>query len=638
MFNRLGFDPDRLPFTLRTAIAACLAVWIAWIAGLEHPQWSGMTVWAASLPVRGHLLEKSVYRALGTMAGAIFGTALLVVANGQPWVVAIGLSLWIGLSAGLGNVVRGFASYGTMLAGYTAAMVALLHSAHSAAPFAVGADRTLTVLIGVVMALGAGWFAAPSVGADDLASRVRTLTRRILGDLSNHMSGAPPDPSGHGSLLSAMAAIEDGLDQHAAGSLRSQKAARHLRRALLAQVATVLWMRRPAGVSESTAAGLIAEASRATDPAVQADALHRAAALVAHTGLRDALVTLAASAGADMPATEDVPVGALVPAVLHRDWVGAFEAQVRATIVVAAVAAVWVATGWDSGVYMMLGAAIMTTVFSTLDNPAVILRQVIVGQVLGVAGALACRWLVWPLASGEAGLVAGIMPFVLLGGLLYGHRRGAGPPGFDYNMVLLLLLQPVWPLTGSIVHSLTTGMAVILGPVIGLVAFLLIFPVSGKRRLETLAAMMVHEIEAMAARQGTSWRRRVWRARLYHRILRLVRWADKTGVSRREVVDGGFALLLAGACVLHIDELQQRPGLASGTARRLTATRSRIARVGTDPQAAARALCACADRLDADQDADGALLRDAAAQLSACELFILRASGSRALAFRFSLP
>ncbi len=476
--DRLGFDPDRLPFTLRTAAAACLAVWLAWLAGLEHPQWSGMTVWAASLPVRGHLLEKSLYRALGTMFGAIFGTALLVVARGQPWVVAIGLSLWIGLSAGLGNVVRGFAAYGTMLAGYTAAMVALLHSAHPAAPFAVGVDRTLTVLIGVAVALGAGWFASSAGGADEPAAQVQALTRRILGDLANHLSGAPPDPAEHGRLLSAMAAIEEGLDQQTAGSLRMWKVARRLRRVLLAQVAIVLWMRRPPGETAPGIANLIANAARA-DAAAQGDDLRRAAVLVTHSGLRDALLTLAASAGANDPA-DDVPGGTLVPTVLHRDWIGAFEAMFRATFVVAAVASVWIATGWDGGMFMMLGVAIMTTVFSTFDNPAVMLRQVIVGQALGVAGALVCRWLVWPLANGEAGLIAGVMPFVLIGGLFFGHRRGAGPQGFDYNMVLLLLLQPVWPLTGSVGHSLMTGAAVILGPVVGLAAFLLIqLPANG---------------------------------------------------------------------------------------------------------------------------------------------------------------
>ena len=53
---RWGFDSARLRQHLRTAFAACIAVFAAWALGLEHPQWAGMTVWAASQPLRGKLL------------------------------------------------------------------------------------------------------------------------------------------------------------------------------------------------------------------------------------------------------------------------------------------------------------------------------------------------------------------------------------------------------------------------------------------------------------------------------------------------------------------------------------------------------------------------------------------------------
>ena len=85
--SRLGFEAAKLSFGLRTAIAACLALAIAWQLGLEHPQWSAMTVWAASQPLRGHLLEKSAARLGGTIIGALFGMALMIVSHGQPAVL-----------------------------------------------------------------------------------------------------------------------------------------------------------------------------------------------------------------------------------------------------------------------------------------------------------------------------------------------------------------------------------------------------------------------------------------------------------------------------------------------------------------------------------------------------------------------
>ncbi|UFN50155.1 FUSC family protein [Roseomonas sp. OT10] len=616
--ERLGFDPARLRFALRTALAACCAVVLAWLLGLEHPQWSGMTVWAASLPVRGHLLEKGLFRALGTVAGSAFGMGLLLAAGNDPWWIVTGLALWLGLCAGAGNLLRGFASYGAILAGYSAAMVALLHSARWASPLAIGIDRMLTVLVGVAVALALGWIFAAATDPADPARRARDLSARLLAAAAAHLAGRGPRPAEEDErLLSGMAAIEDGLDSHAAGSLRSRAMVRSVRRLLSAQVALLLWMRRPPspGPHEALAAAL---REAADDPAPAP--LQRAAALAGNDPLlREALTALAAAAG-------EAPGAGPGGVPLHRDWVGAREAMLRAVAVNATVGALWLATGWEAGVFMLLGTAIMTTVFSTADQPTRILPQVLLGQAIGIAAALACRWLAWPLAGGEAGLVALMLPFILAGGVLFGHRRGSGPVGFDANMVLLLLLQPSWPLAGSLEHSLTVGAAVLLGPAIGLLAFHLVFPVDGRRRLRMLSGMMVREVEAMAARRGASLHRPVWRARLYHRVLRLVRWAEKTGTSRAQVAEGGFALLLLGSAVLHLDEVLREPGLEARVARPLALALARLRQVGTQPGRAARALRRAADRLAADPRVDTALLREAAAELSGQAGFIGQAA------------
>src|SRR5690606_22755459 len=63
---RLGFDVAALPFTLRTALAACAALLLGWLMGLDHAQWAAMTVWATSQPLRGQIFEKSLFRMAGT--------------------------------------------------------------------------------------------------------------------------------------------------------------------------------------------------------------------------------------------------------------------------------------------------------------------------------------------------------------------------------------------------------------------------------------------------------------------------------------------------------------------------------------------------------------------------------------------
>ena len=175
--TRWGFDASRLRFAFRTAVACCVAVLVAWMLGLEHPQWSGMTVWIASQPLRGHLIEKSIFRLAGTVSGTLVGVALVALSNGQVLVLVIGLALWSGLCAGIGNVQRGFVSYGTILAGYSAAMVALLGSEHPEHIVALGVDRLLTVLVGVAIALLVGWFVARRPSDEVMTSRCTSSLR-----------------------------------------------------------------------------------------------------------------------------------------------------------------------------------------------------------------------------------------------------------------------------------------------------------------------------------------------------------------------------------------------------------------------------------------------------------------------------
>ncbi|MFT4266703.1 MAG: FUSC family protein, partial [Xenophilus sp.] len=165
--RRGGFEPARLAFTLRTALGAGLALLLAGALGLGHPPWAAMTVWIAAQPVRGHLLEKSLFRLLGTVLGVAYGVALVALGGGAPAVVVPGLALWVALCTGAGQLLRGFAGYGTLLAGYSAAMVALLEADRPGHIAALGLDRLLTILVGVgvALAVSARFAAAGGPGA-----------------------------------------------------------------------------------------------------------------------------------------------------------------------------------------------------------------------------------------------------------------------------------------------------------------------------------------------------------------------------------------------------------------------------------------------------------------------------------------
>ncbi|WP_445004083.1 FUSC family protein [Halomonas mongoliensis] len=593
-----GFDIERLRFGLRTALASCLALVAAWSLGLEHPQWSAMTVWAASQPVRELMVEKSLYRMAGTLVGTAVGLLLLMVAGDSlPWLV-IGLALWVGLCAGAGNALYSLLSYGALLSGYSAAMVALLGSADSLGTLALGADRLLTVLVGVVMALLVGLLFTPRARRSELEEQGRRCTTRVLHQLAarlgrHHHSGAqaPSD------LLVDIALLEAQLEPSAAGSRRARHSARTQRTILAALTAALLWMRRrgQAGTLSPAVERAVHAAALAMDRAAPlpevAGHLQRAQALASPGDpalaevlerLADALLARQRFRDTGRARRTEGRLGML----RHRDWVHARHAMLRTTGVLLVVGLAWVATGWPAGAYVMLGTAVMVTLFSTLENPAWMMRHVLLWQAIAALQALTVRWLLWPLADAEWQLIALLAPFILVTVIPFAHRRTQNGT-VDYVMVLLLLSQPALPLVGTFSHSLAVALAVVTGPLLALIAFRLIFPTSARHRQRRLEGMMLNELEALA-RQGTAERAAIWEARLYHRVMQLVHWSHRRGDATQRVVDGSLAALTLGETLQALQHHGEQADAA--TRRRLAASLRRLGRLRQSPQEAAAAL------------------------------------------------
>jgi hypothetical protein len=116
-----------------------------------------------------------------------------------------------------------------MLAGYSASMLALLDNGNPVHVYALGWDRLVHRTDRRGCRLVVGWLFTP-VGAEIPGDgRVPTLraaccaTSPTLPTASGHSALSPRDLA---ERLAVMAAIEEGLDPHAAGSQRSRRAVR----------------------------------------------------------------------------------------------------------------------------------------------------------------------------------------------------------------------------------------------------------------------------------------------------------------------------------------------------------------------------------------------------------------------------
>lgn len=591
--TKFGFDPRQISFAARTALAACAALAVAWAAGLEHPQWAAMTVWAASQPTRGQLLEKGFFRFAGTVSGSIVGVILVLAGAVNPWFLVTGLALWVAACTGIGNLQRGYVSYGTVLAGYTAAMVALLDASHPDQVLGLGADRLATVLTGVVVAMLFNYAFAPPTANPALRRRVAELIADMFEVLADRLLGAEARPGQGGALLVEMAGIEETLEPQAAGSIRSRRVVRSTRALLSTALSIVLWLRRHRSEAPAPAA---AEAFHQVSRALRHGEVDQARVLLAqamkqvtgHARLTQILgnIDLALAQWHD-PGSEVDELA--LPVIVSRDWIGAREASLRAGGAILLFGAIWQITGWHAGPYLLLGLSIMISLFSTFENPRAMMRNVFLGSLFGALGALACRWLAWPLASAEYQLILWMFPFLLLGPFLVGHRRTAAF-SFDYNMTLLLMSQPLWPLRGDFLTSVEIAGAILAAPVTAFIAYRLIYPVGLRRRLNTQFLMLLRDLAALAKDDTGLAHRPVWRARLYHRCLRLIRLSEKASRSKEWGTRAALAMLDLGHAEFRAQEMQARAGLDAGTVRALGGFLARMARLPERPERCLEAL------------------------------------------------
>lgn len=201
------------------------------------------------------------------------------------------------------------------------------------------------------------------------------------------------------------------------------------------------------------------------------------------------------------------------------------------------------------------------------------------GQLIGAGLALLCQTLVWPLAQSGWQMVWMLLPFALMGGLVFAHKRTAAG-AMDTNMAMFILLAPHFPDAAGWGQHFSMALAVVSGPALAWVVYRWVYPTNAQRRMQTLARMMVQEVPALAQRlldegKPALWSVRseagsgVWHAQLHHRLLRLMRWADKTRWPERAALPRmGLSLRAMQTALLDLQQWRRNTICATPALRR----------------------------------------------------------------------
>jgi uncharacterized membrane protein YccC len=161
-----------LALALKSTIAAGLCYWLASLAGLQDGYWGSISAIIVLQSNVGSTVTASRDRLLGTLIGAGFGAAFLLLGTGLwTYLLAALLSMSACSLLGLKNSSR--------LAGVTVSILMLVHAGGS--NWVLPLHRVLEVLLGIVVALALSTLVFPS--------RARSQMREGLADEYQLMGG-----------------------------------------------------------------------------------------------------------------------------------------------------------------------------------------------------------------------------------------------------------------------------------------------------------------------------------------------------------------------------------------------------------------------------------------------------------------
>lgn len=138
-----------LKFGLVTLVAFALALFVGFEALIDSAGLAGMTAAVLSQPSAGAVFAKSYARLFGTLSGGVACVALFWIFPQAPWLFAAGMALWIGTCAYWGGKLKYFASYASILGGYTAVII-LTDTANPEMAMVTAGNRVSVIVIGIL--------------------------------------------------------------------------------------------------------------------------------------------------------------------------------------------------------------------------------------------------------------------------------------------------------------------------------------------------------------------------------------------------------------------------------------------------------------------------------------------------------
>ncbi len=602
---RLGAVRRALPailYGVRVAASASMALYVAFFLQLDEPSWAGVTAVIVAQPVLGAALRKGMFRLIGTLAGAAAAVALVVLFPQSRVGFFLGLALWDGLCGYAATALRNFAAYGGVIAGFTAAVVALdaIHTPDQVLNIAISRASSITIgIIAKTLIFSLTDFGGARV---DLARRMLHVSQEIMSALIQtlrYQSGPVESRrAARRALLAEVAGLDAIIDEAIGESLAVRARAAALQAALSGLFSAMSSWRaieshldqRPRLITEAGAEAALAAlpgvafpdsllVEAAKDPALLRDKLRRGGRLLldlpaADTSARllmdqtgKALLGLAQSINGIALLRLPSSAETVTPRPVGRtfDLLVASLNGLRVALAIAASALFWIFSQWPNGPIFIIFAIVASLFYTMQKEQAFDLGlSLALGCAIAAAGAGTLKFLLLPSQESYVAFSLLLAAYLIPGGALATLPGSIGAIGFMYAVNIIPMLSPTNHMVYDLSAFLNNALAIVAGSLAGVAGYRLIPPLSPALRARRQVAAALRDLCRLAAGQ---WRptAEIWEGRLYDRMIAMPKVA--TPLQRGQLVTA----LGAGLEIKRLRELADAAGARDGVHRVLSA-------------------------------------------------------------------
>jgi uncharacterized membrane protein YccC len=577
-----------LTFSLRCWISCMLALYVAFFLQLDAPYWAGLTVWMVAQPTPGMAISKGFYRIIGTLAGSVMGVVLMALFAQTPELFIGALALWIAATTVASNLMRNFRSYSAVLAGYTAAIVALGSYSNPQHVLEIAFARGTATIIGIACSA----LVTSLVARHETYGKVMKRLRTVMGTMAQR--GAVPAQSPLEEklvigrpLIVELIALDTEIEfaaaeaaefrihadtarsllAHLFGALSAKRSMDdRLVRTRLApdselgqflQSVTGLLERGPALMHAGREAELaeeikdLREELRELAPEEKTETMEMAVAERVIVDRLDDLLRHLAEALSDWTGLQGGwkrTVGLQLN--FHRDHRAAWINGTRAFLAVVAAGIFWVASAWSSGPGMIIQAGVVCSLFSALPRPDRAGFSFLIGALISLPCAFVINFYVLQNVSGFPLLAVSLGLFLVPAACFFLSPK-FGLISLASCVNFFAISRPLNPMNYDVVSFLNNGVATIIGTAFGVLAYKLFLPPDPQAARRYVVKRIKRGLELIAERNPIppAW---TWQTRMFDRVNRLHDPANLSGTSTDEWLEHGLAALNLGNEVLRL--------------------------------------------------------------------------------------